>query len=163
VPLVDVLRAAVAEVEDYTRIKVTSTTRAALAGPAVGDIIHLIAELAENAAIFSPPNTPVLIGASDGLTREDAEHLSAVAAGFQSLARGAGRHFGGGQVRQTIVEMETAFLFVTAAGEGSCLAVLSPAAADAGLIAYEMAVLVKRVGQHLAVNPRPGPAGAGPD
>ncbi|HMG64827.1 MAG TPA: ATP-binding protein, partial [Streptosporangiaceae bacterium] len=62
VPLVDVLRAAVAEVEDYTRIKVTATTRAALAGPAVGDVIHMIAELAENAAIFSPPNTPVLIG-----------------------------------------------------------------------------------------------------
>ncbi len=62
VPLVDVLRAAVAEVEDYTRIKVTASTRAALAGPAVGDVIHMIAELAENAAIFSPPNTPVLIG-----------------------------------------------------------------------------------------------------
>ena len=62
VPLVDVLRAAVAEVEDYTRIKVTATTRAGLAGPAVGDIIHMIAELAENAAVFSPPNTPVLIG-----------------------------------------------------------------------------------------------------
>jgi len=62
VPLVDVIRAAVAEVEDYTRIKVTATTRAGLAGPAVGDVIHMIAELAENAAIFSPPNTPVLIG-----------------------------------------------------------------------------------------------------
>ena len=62
VPLVDVLRAAVAEVEDYTRIKVTATTRAGLAGPAVGDVIHMIAELAENAAVFSPPNTPVLIG-----------------------------------------------------------------------------------------------------
>jgi signal transduction histidine kinase len=62
VPLVDVLRAAVAEVEDYTRIRVTATTRAGLAGPAVGDMIHMIAELAENAAIFSPPNTPVLIG-----------------------------------------------------------------------------------------------------
>jgi predicted regulator of Ras-like GTPase activity (Roadblock/LC7/MglB family) len=99
------------------------------------------------------------IGASAGLTREDAEHLSAVAAGFQSLARGAGRHFGGGHVRQTIVEMDSAFLFVTAAGEGSCLAVLSMAAADAGLIAYEMAVLVKRVGPHLSVNPRPVPAG----
>jgi len=37
--------------------------------------------------------------------------------------------------------------------------VLSPAAADAGLIAYEMAVLVKRVGQHLSVSPRPAPAG----
>jgi predicted regulator of Ras-like GTPase activity (Roadblock/LC7/MglB family) len=100
------------------------------------------------------------IGASENLTREDAEHLSAVAAGFQSLARGAGRHFGGGQVRQVIVEMESAFLFVTAAGEGSCLAVLSPAAADAGLIAYEMAVLVRRVGQHLSVHLRPGPAEA---
>jgi Nitrate and nitrite sensing len=59
--LVDVLRAAVAEVEDYTRIKVSAATQAALAGPAVGDVIHLIAELAENAAIFSPPNTPVQI------------------------------------------------------------------------------------------------------
>src|SRR5882762_841872 len=65
----------------------------------------------------------LLMGASRGLAREDAEHLSAVASGFQSLARGAGRHFGGGYVRQTIVEMDTAFLFVTSAGEGSCLAV----------------------------------------
>jgi signal transduction histidine kinase len=61
VPFVDVLRAAVAEVEDYTRIKVTATTRAAIAGPAVADVIHMIAELAENAVVFSPPNTPVLI------------------------------------------------------------------------------------------------------
>jgi signal transduction histidine kinase len=61
VPLVDVLRAAVAEVEDYTRIKVTAATGAALTGPAVGDVIHLIAELAENATMFSPPNTPVTI------------------------------------------------------------------------------------------------------
>ncbi len=101
----------------------------------------------------------LVTGASHDLTREDAEHLSAVAAGVQSLARGAGRHFGGGRVRQTIVEMENAFLFVTAAGEGSCLAVLTPATADVGLIAYEMAVLVKRVGPHLQVNPRPGPVG----
>ena len=61
VPLVDVLRAAVAEVEDYTRIRATSATAASLAGPAVGDVIHLIAELAENATMFSPPNTPVVI------------------------------------------------------------------------------------------------------
>jgi signal transduction histidine kinase len=64
VPLVDVLRAAVAEVEDYTRIRVTATTQAALAGPAVGDVIHMIAELAENATIYSPPHTPVLITGS---------------------------------------------------------------------------------------------------
>ena len=61
VPFVDVLRAAVAEVEDYTRIKVTANTQAAITGPAVADVIHMVAELAENAVVFSPPNTPVLI------------------------------------------------------------------------------------------------------
>ena len=49
------------------------------------------------------------LGASRGLDRADAEHLAALAAGFQSLARGAGRHFGGGEVRQTIIEMESGF------------------------------------------------------
>ncbi len=61
VPLIDVLRAAVAEVEDYTRIRVLARTRSAVAGHAVADIIHLVAELAENATVFSPPNTPVRI------------------------------------------------------------------------------------------------------
>ncbi len=61
VPFVDVLRAAVAEVEDYTRIKVAANTQAAITGSAVADVIHMIAELAENAVVFSPPNTPVLI------------------------------------------------------------------------------------------------------
>jgi signal transduction histidine kinase len=59
VRLVDVLRAAVAEVEDYTRVTVVTMTQSALAGPVVADVIHMIAELVENATIFSPPNTPV--------------------------------------------------------------------------------------------------------
>ncbi|MFL6053902.1 MAG: roadblock/LC7 domain-containing protein [Actinoallomurus sp.] len=96
----------------------------------------------------------LLVGSSADLTREDAEHLSAVAASFQSLARSAGRQFGGGGVRQTIVEMDHAFLFVTAAGSGACLAVLAGADADVGMIAYEMAMLVKRVGQHMSTLPR---------
>jgi signal transduction histidine kinase len=61
VPFVDVLRAAVAEVEDYSRIRVTTGSRAAIIGPAVADVIHMIAELAENATIFSPPTAPVRI------------------------------------------------------------------------------------------------------
>jgi predicted regulator of Ras-like GTPase activity (Roadblock/LC7/MglB family) len=100
------------------------------------------------------------IGASGGLSREDADYLAAVAAGLQSLARGAGQHFGGGAVRQTVVEMDAAFLFVTAAGGGSCLAVLAGSGVDAGLVAYEMTVLVKRVGEHLGVSPRPAPPSA---
>ena len=62
---------------------------------------------------------------------------------MQSLASGAGQHFGVGEVRQTIIELEQALLFITAAGQGSCLAVLCPASADAGLVAYEMAMLVQ--------------------
>jgi predicted regulator of Ras-like GTPase activity (Roadblock/LC7/MglB family) len=94
------------------------------------------------------------VAASESLSREDAEHLAALAAGVQSLARGAGEHFSLGDVRQTIIELEQAFLFVTAAGHGSCLAVMCPAKADAGLVAYEMAMLVKRAGPHLAAQPR---------
>ncbi|HEY7263964.1 MAG TPA: roadblock/LC7 domain-containing protein [Trebonia sp.] len=94
------------------------------------------------------------LGASRGLDRGDAEHLAAMAAGFQSLARGAGRHFGGGEVRQTIIEMTSGFLFVTAAGHGTCLAVLTGAQADVGLVAYEMAVFVQRAGDHMKVNMR---------
>jgi predicted regulator of Ras-like GTPase activity (Roadblock/LC7/MglB family) len=94
------------------------------------------------------------IASSGGLDRENAEHLAAVAASFQSLARGAGVQFGGGAVRQTIVEMDSAFLFVTAAGRSACLAVLADAEADVGVIAYEMAMLVTRVGRHLSTAPR---------
>ena len=61
VPFVDVIRAAVAEVEDYTRVSVISSDDTGLAGPAVGDGIHMAAELIENATIYSPPNTPVVI------------------------------------------------------------------------------------------------------
>jgi uncharacterized protein len=120
------------------------------------DLVTRVAQVDE-AVILSRDG--IALAASAGLTREDAEHLAATAAGFQSLARGIGHHFGGGRIRQTIVEMEHSFLFVTAAGAGSCLAVLSPATADAGLIAYEMALLVKRVGEHLSVHPQPVPAG----
>jgi predicted regulator of Ras-like GTPase activity (Roadblock/LC7/MglB family) len=96
----------------------------------------------------------LVVAASRGLSREDGEHLSALAAGVQSLARGTGRHFGGGEVRQTIIEMESAFLFVSAAGRGTCLAVLSGAESNIGLIAYEMAMLVRRMGSYLAAESR---------
>ena len=100
----------------------------------------------------------LLMGASSNLAREDAEHLSAMAAGFQSLAKGASRHFRAGPVRQTVVEMESAFLIVTAAGQGACLTVLAASDADLGLIAYEMAMLVTRVGQNMSAPERPAAA-----
>jgi signal transduction histidine kinase len=63
VPIVDVLRAAVAEVEDYVRVDVLSESRDLVAGNAVSDVIHLVAELVENAAAFSPPNTRIEVRA----------------------------------------------------------------------------------------------------
>jgi uncharacterized protein len=88
----------------------------------------------------------ILTGRSGDLAHPDAEHVAAVAAGFSGLARAAGRHFRGGPVRQTIVEMEDGYLFVVSAAQGACLAVLSDVHSDLGLIAYEMALLIERIG-----------------
>jgi signal transduction histidine kinase len=63
IPIVDVLRAAVAEVEDYVRVDVLSESRDLVAGNAVNDFIHLVAELVENASTFSPPNTRIEVRA----------------------------------------------------------------------------------------------------
>ncbi|NYI08358.1 sensor histidine kinase [Allostreptomyces psammosilenae] len=63
VPVVDVLRSAVAETEHYARVNVGDASTARLAGPAVGDTIHLIAELVENATVFSPADTRVTVNA----------------------------------------------------------------------------------------------------
>jgi predicted regulator of Ras-like GTPase activity (Roadblock/LC7/MglB family) len=130
---------------------VTSGSTAAELDWLLDSLVNRVAQVRQVVVLSSDG---LLVGASTGLSREDAEHLSAVAASFQSLARTAGRQFGGGNVRQTIIEMEQAFLFVTAAGHGACMAVLADANADVGLIAYEMAMLVRRVGQHLATVPR---------
>lgn len=96
----------------------------------------------------------LLMARSQSLTRADAEHLSAVASAYQSLSRGTGRHFGFGEVRQTMVEMEHGYLLVMAAGRGACLALFTEPDADLGLVAYEMNLLVKRVGAALAAMPR---------
>lgn len=115
------------------------------------DLVSRVASI-RKAIVLSSDGLPT--GVSEELTREDGEHLAAVASGFHSLAKGVGRHFDAGAVRQTVVELDDAFLFVTAAGDGSCLAVLSDADADVGQVAYEMTLLVKRVGAHLAATPR---------
>ncbi|MQY03169.1 sensor histidine kinase [Actinomadura macrotermitis] len=63
VRVVDVLRGAIGEIEDYARVEVVTDAEEAIVGGAVADIIHLIAELVENAVAFSPPNTHVEINA----------------------------------------------------------------------------------------------------
>ena len=116
------------------------------------DLVRRVSKVSK-AVILSQDG--MALGASQTLGRDDAEHLAALAAGFQSLARGAARHFGGGPaVRQTIIEMESGYLLVSAAGSGACLAVITEQGADLGLVAYEMAILVRRTGEHIRVSTR---------
>ncbi|MEV5411252.1 nitrate- and nitrite sensing domain-containing protein [Thermopolyspora sp. NPDC052614] len=61
IPMLDVVRGAAAEVEDYARVNVQPMSDHALIGAAVGDVIHLIAELIENATVYSPPHTSVTV------------------------------------------------------------------------------------------------------
>jgi predicted regulator of Ras-like GTPase activity (Roadblock/LC7/MglB family) len=106
----------------------------------------------QNAVILSPDGLP--LGRSPGLNPTDADTLAALAAGAQSLALGTSRKFGSGEVVQTTIEMDAAILFITPAGRGTCVALLADADADHGQIAYELAMLVKRVGQHIIADPR---------
>jgi predicted regulator of Ras-like GTPase activity (Roadblock/LC7/MglB family) len=97
--------------------------------------------------VVSSDGLPLAV--SDGLDRVRANQLSAVVSGLSSLAEGAARHFGGGAVTQTVVEMDRGFLFVMAVGDGSCLATLASSDCDVGLVGYEMALLVARAGDAL--------------
>ncbi|GIE29149.1 hypothetical protein Ait01nite_021940 [Actinoplanes italicus] len=61
VPVIDVIRGAISEVEDYKRVDIRAIATSALVGRSVGDVIHLLAELIENAASYSPPHTRVQV------------------------------------------------------------------------------------------------------
>lgn len=91
----------------------------------------------------------LLLIASDKLPRDRADQLSAVASGLLSLTQGAARCFEAGEIKETIVEMDRGMMLQMAISDGSCLTVLAAPQCDMGLIAYEMAMLVERVGRIL--------------
>jgi predicted regulator of Ras-like GTPase activity (Roadblock/LC7/MglB family) len=105
-----------------------------------------------HAVLLSGDGLPM--AASPDMGPDEVDRLAALASGVQSLARGAGEELAAGEARQTIIEMDRALLFIVAAGQGTCLTVVADIVADAGQVAYEMAVLVKRVGVHMVANPR---------
>ncbi|WP_436758794.1 sensor histidine kinase [Streptosporangium sp. V21-05] len=61
VPMEDVLRGAAAQVEDYARVRIFPTGGTTLVGNAVADMMHLFAEILENATVFSPPGSQVAV------------------------------------------------------------------------------------------------------
>jgi predicted regulator of Ras-like GTPase activity (Roadblock/LC7/MglB family) len=107
---------------------------------------------AEQAVLVSRDG--LLIARSRSLDEEGGEHLAAIAAALQSLARSATRQLKGGRVRQNLIEMDELHLLVTTAGDGTGLAVVVPADGDLGQVAYEINRLVRQVGSHLSVEAR---------
>jgi predicted regulator of Ras-like GTPase activity (Roadblock/LC7/MglB family) len=97
--------------------------------------------------VVSADGLPVAV--SERLDRPRADQLAAITSGLASLAQGASRCFEGGPVTQTAVEMDRGFLFVMSISDGSCLAVLAASTCNVAVVAYEMTVLVARVGDVL--------------
>jgi predicted regulator of Ras-like GTPase activity (Roadblock/LC7/MglB family) len=104
--------------------------------------------------------------AAYGLGTDAADQMSAIASGMLSLARTAAVRFGRSDgVRQVVAELDDTLLFVSSAGFGSVLTVLADREADAGVLGYEMAQLVKSVRPFLSTPARKqratvqGPAG----
>ena len=120
-----------------------------LAGP-VQDLNWLITNFAErvpsvaHAIVVSSDGLP--LAHSEGFPPDRVDQLAAVTSGLTSLTQGASRVFEGGIVTQTVVDMQRGLLIVMSISDGSSIAVLAAADCDMGLVAYEMALLVERVG-----------------
>ncbi|MFI5759220.1 roadblock/LC7 domain-containing protein [Streptomyces sp. NPDC051569] len=131
----------------------------------VSDLDWLLSGLVQRV----PYTRSAVLLSSDGLVRsmhgmdpDSADHMAALASGLYSLGRSAGARFGdGGEVRQVVVELDSTLLFVSTAGSGTCLAVLAGREADAAVLGYEMAMLVKSVRPYL-VTPLRQAAGSSP-
>jgi len=116
----------------------------------VEDLNWLVTNFAEqvpsvaHAIVVSSDGLPVAY--SRGFPPERADQLAAVTSGLASLTEGACRMFEAGTVTRTVVDMQQGLLIVMAITDGSSLAVLVADDCDMGLVAYEMALLVERVG-----------------
>jgi predicted regulator of Ras-like GTPase activity (Roadblock/LC7/MglB family) len=127
-----------------------------------GDLNWLLDDLVERlagvryAVVHSTDG--LVLGRSTTMNREDSEHFAAMSATLYGLARSAGSRFDGGGVRQAVIELDRAVLFVTAAGSNACIALQASENANLGMVAYEMNLTVQRVGSYLSTTVRPGMA-----
>jgi predicted regulator of Ras-like GTPase activity (Roadblock/LC7/MglB family) len=110
----------------------------------VAGIAHVVAVSADG----------LLLASSRDLPQDRADQLAAIASGVVSLTDGAARMFSAGGVLQTVIEMDSGYLFLMSISDGSSMAVLAARNCDVGQVGYEMALLVERVGAALSPLPR---------
>lgn len=102
----------------------------------------------------------LVVQKSNGIGRDDADAMAALASSLASVTSAFSDRFSGGPVHQTIVELRNQFLIVRAAGPNARLALITGADADLGQVAYEMNRLIRQVGRKLGSSTRPAPAAA---
>lgn len=106
----------------------------------IAGIAHVVAVSADG----------LLLACSRDLPPDRADQLAAITSGVVSLTDGASRMFSAGKVQQTIIEMDSGYLFLMSISDGSSMAVLAARSCDVGQVGYEMALLVERVGAALS-------------
>jgi predicted regulator of Ras-like GTPase activity (Roadblock/LC7/MglB family) len=104
----------------------------------------------------------LLLAASRRLPTDRADQIAAAASGVVSLTQGAARCFQAGEVKETVVEMDYGIMVLMGISDGSCLVAMAAPNCDVGQVAFEMALLVERVGQALTPELRATLHGSGP-
>ncbi|MEU1408264.1 roadblock/LC7 domain-containing protein [Streptomyces sp. NPDC005728] len=133
-----------------------------MTGPSTAD--DTLTWLLEGLLERTPGTRHALVLSRDGLklcrspelSVDRADQLAAIAAGIQSLSRGASVEFGDGSggVRSAMAEFYGGVLFIVEAGQGAHLAVVATEDADAGVVGHTMSELVEQLGEHLTALPR---------
>jgi predicted regulator of Ras-like GTPase activity (Roadblock/LC7/MglB family) len=126
--------------------------------PTMQDMGWLLSNFADSVAgiahVVAVSADGLLLASSRDLPPDRADQLAAITSGVVSLTDGASRMFSAGQVQQTIIEMDSGYLFLMSISDGSSMAVLAARSCDVGQVGYEMALLVERVGKSLVSPPR---------
>jgi predicted regulator of Ras-like GTPase activity (Roadblock/LC7/MglB family) len=126
--------------------------------PTMHDMGWLLSNFADSVAgiahVVAVSADGLLLASSRDLPPDRADQLAAITSGVVSLTDGASRMFNAGQVQQTIIEMDSGYLFLMSISDGSSMAVLAARSCDVGQVGYEMALLVERVGAALVPAPR---------
>ena len=126
--------------------------------PSMQDMGWLLSNFADSVAgiahVVAVSADGLLLASSRDLPAERADQLAAITSGVVSLTDGASRMFNAGRVQQTIIEMDSGYLFLMTISDGSAMAVLAARSCDVGQVGYEMALLVERVGAALVPPPR---------
>jgi uncharacterized protein len=126
--------------------------------PTMQDMGWLLSNFADSVAgiahVVAVSADGLLLASSRDLPADRADQLAAITSGVVSLTDGASRMFSAGEVQQTIIEMDSGYLFLMSISDGSSMAVLAARSCDVGQVGYEMALLVERVGAALVPTPR---------